>query len=264
MPKPRTSIEDRFKLAQIAIGNALADPTLLAALTTYGYNADRLQQGNVLREQAWKLYQQQKGEYGELSAAKDALETAQQQARTTYMHYIKVARLALKHDRGASQKLDLTSGRKRPQAKWLAQARQFYTHALSDAAILGKLAECGITQAMLEAGQRQIEAAVQCEATRWQCQGAARDATKMRDETIAALDTWIADFIKFARLAFERRPQLLEKLGIKKRGTRAATRTPGSVAPSAVALGVEASTPTHDSDQPASYSGNGLAPVSTS
>ena len=62
-------------------------------------------------------------------------------------------------------------------------------------------------------------------------------------------------------MAFESQPQLLEKLGIKARKAQSARRTTSSTARSAVAFVVEASTPTHDSDQPAAYSGNGVAPV---
>jgi hypothetical protein len=254
-----TSIEERLRAAQVAIGNALADPALLAALEEYSYNTTRLQQGNALRQQAWMLYQRQKGEYGELSTASHGLEAAQQQARASYMRYVKMARLKLEDDRGASQKLGLTTGRKRPLAKWLAQAQQFYTHALSDAAILGKLAEVGITRTMLEAGQQQVDAVGEGEALWRQRQGAARDATRVRDEAIAALDAWMRKFTRVARVAFEDRPQLLEQLGIKTRGARAATHTPGSTAGSEVAFDVEATTPVHDSAPPAPERRNGHA-----
>jgi hypothetical protein len=253
-----TSIEERFKWAQIAIGNALADPALLAALAEYGYNANRLQQGNVLREQAWALYQQQKGQYGDLSTAGDELGAARQQARATYMRYVKTARLALGANRGASQKLDLATERKRPLAKWLAQAQQFYTQALSDTTILDKLAEFGITQAMLEAGRRQLDAVSKSEATRQQHQGAARDATRRRDEMIAALDAWMSNFTKVARMAFEGQPQLLEKLGIKARKKRAA-RTPAAAAHSEVAFAADAPTLVHESQPPAPERRNGRA-----
>lgn len=254
-----TSIEERLREAQVAIGNALADPALLTALGEYGYNATRLQQGRALRQQAWALYQGQKGEYGELSSAGDGLEAVQQQARATYMRYVKVARVAIEGDRGASHKLDLTTGRKRPLAKWLAQAQQFYTHALSNADILDKLAEFGITRAMLEAGQHQVDAVGEGEAVWRQRQGAARDATRVRDELIAALDAWMRNFTKVARVVFEGRPQLLEKLGIKTRKTRAATRASGSTAGSEVAFDAEATTPVHYSAPPAPERRNGHA-----
>jgi hypothetical protein len=262
-PRTRINIEERFTLAQIAIGNTLADPTLQTTLAAYGYTADRLQQGNALRERARALYERQKSEYGELFAANDALEATQQQAQSTYMCYVKVARVALKNDRGALQKLDLATQRKGSLAGWLAQAHQFYINALSDVPILGKLAEFGITQAMLEAGQRQVDAVGEHELARRQRRGAARDATRVRDETIAALDSWMKDFTKIARLAFQDRPQFLEKLGIKARRARATTHAPGSAARSVVTFAVEASTLIHDSDQPTPERRNGRATINS-
>jgi hypothetical protein len=141
----------------------------------------------------------------------------------------------------------------------VAQAHQFYTYALSDADIQERLVEFGITQAMLEAGRRQIEAVNEYEARRQQRQSAAQDATRMRDETLAALDKWMMAFTKIARVAFEDRPQFLEKLGSKTRRTRAATHTPGSTAGSEVAFDIEASTPFHDSAPPAPERRNGRA-----
>ncbi len=256
---PSTSIEERFRLAQIAIGNAQADPALLEVLAEYSYNATRLQQGNALREQAWALYQRQKSEYGELSAAGAALKAAQQQACTTHTRYAKVARVALKAELGALHKLDVTAGSKRPRAKWLAQAQQFYTQALSNADILDRLTEFGITQAMLEAGQRQVDAVGEVEAVWRQHRGAARDATSRRDELIATLDEWMRDFTDIARVAFENRPKLLEKLGMKTRGTRAAARTRNPATGSEVAFDAEVSTPAQDSAPPAPYRHNGRA-----
>ncbi len=257
------SIEGQLRLSQIVIGNALANPTLLATLAEYGYTTNRLQQGNALREQAWALYHEQKAQYSELSAANGDLVSIRQQARTTYLGYVRMARLVFSDNRGASQKLDLAGERKGPLTKWLAQAQQFYTHTLSDTAILDKLTAVGITRAMLEAGQRELDTVGASEETRRQQRGAARDATRERDEALAALDARMQSFTNIAREAFKGRPQLLDKLGIKARKARSATGTRSSATRSAVAFGVEASTLTHNNDHPAPEYVNGRAPVST-
>ena len=223
MPTP--SIEARFALAQIAIGNALADPTLSAALATYGYTAERLRQGDVLRETARAFHQRQKEAYGDLFAAGDALDAARRQVQATYMRHVKLARVAFENDRGATQKLALAGERKQSLVGQLAQAQQFYASALSDSAILNKLAGFGITQALLEAGQRQVDAVGAGNAARRQRKGAAQDATRMRDDALTALDAWMSDFTKIARVALKGRPQLLEKVGIAA-PVRSAARIP--------------------------------------
>src|SRR5215212_9773251 len=115
MPPHTTRIEQRLTLATIAIGTALAEPSLAPALAGFGYSAERLRQGGSLRESALALYQRQKGAYGDSQTANDAYAAAQGLAQETYMRYVKVARVALEAERGALQKLSLTGQRKRPR-----------------------------------------------------------------------------------------------------------------------------------------------------
>src|SRR5215216_2491096 len=107
MRNSKASTEKLLTHAQVAITNTLTDPILQGALITFGYGAERLQEGNQLRENLRTLYQQQSGAYGDLFAAKDELAATQKQAHAIYMDYVTVARIALKRDRGAGQKLAL-------------------------------------------------------------------------------------------------------------------------------------------------------------
>jgi hypothetical protein len=227
----KTSIEQRLAIANIALSNALGDRSLAAALAAYGYTAERLRQGVALHENALALYQRQKVEYGDLRTTNDAYTAALAQAQETYIRYVKVARIALDGEHGALQKLSLTGVRKRPHAGRLAQTQQFYANALSDPVILGRLAVFGITQAVLEAGQHQVEAVVAGNAARRRHQGAARDATRARGVAMAALDAWMRDFIQIARVALRDRPQFLGKLGVAtaraSAGSRGATTGSG-------------------------------------
>jgi hypothetical protein len=222
MSSTKTSIEDRLAQAQLAINNTIADPELSAALAKYGYTADRLREGAALRDGARIHYQRQKSEYGNLLAARDAFDTAQRQAQATYMQHVKVARVALKHDRGALQTLNLAAQRKRTLYDWLAQAQQFYANALGAPSILGRLAAFGIAEALLAEGQRQIEVVAASNAARQRRQGAAQDATHQRDVAMAALGSWMSDFVQIARVALQDRPQLLEKIGVATHRRRAA------------------------------------------
>jgi hypothetical protein len=107
--------------AQVAIEAVLADPKLQDALAPYGYDTTRVLQGKALREQTLALVQQQRASVGDKFAATDSRAAAQEQAHVAYMRHVALARIALRDDRGAAQKLDL-SARKRTQAGWLLQA----------------------------------------------------------------------------------------------------------------------------------------------
>jgi len=133
------SIEARLVAAQVAIDIVMADPSLQAIMAAYGYDVARMRQGRALREQALALYQQQRTALGDRFAATDARASAHARAHAVYIRHLAVARVALRGDRGAAQKLDLAKSRKRAQAIWQIQAQQFYANALSDSAIVKRL-----------------------------------------------------------------------------------------------------------------------------
>jgi hypothetical protein len=234
MPKAKvnTNIEERLLLAQVAITNVLNDSDLRAALARFGYDADRLQQGSVLRESLQTLYHQQRDAYGDMFTANDDFWSARQQVEESYMRSVKVARVALEHDRGAVKKLDLAGKRKRSLAGRIAQMQQFYTNALAAPAILSKLATVSVTQAMLEEGKRHVDALAAHNAERKQFNGGARSGTKRRNDAMVALGAWMSDFVTIARVALKDQPQFLAKLGIAALPARATVRTPNHTATS--------------------------------
>jgi hypothetical protein len=214
MSKLKVSLEDRLHAADLAIGGALADADVQSHLSAFNWDAQRIQQGKALYNTAQQLVQKQRAEYGDQYNATEALNAVWKEADAAYMRYLKVARVALKNDTGAWQKLDLNGERKQTLSGWLKQARQFYAGALGDATLLTKLGECGITLAKLTAGSAQVDSVEAASVTQAKERGEAQDATKARDAALESLDDWMSDFIAIARVALEDQPQLLEKLGI--------------------------------------------------
>ena len=214
MPAKKQSIEERLLAAQVAIDNALSDADIQTYMAEFGYDAQRIGEGKTLYDTTQQLQQKQTAEYGDQFAATDALETARDQANADYMRFVKVARVALKSDRDAFQKLDLDGKRKVSLSGWLAQAKQFYLNALADAGVQTKLADFGITQTKLDAGKALVDAAEAANAVQEKEKGEAQQATLERDQALDNLDGWMSDFTAIARVALEEKPQLLEKLGI--------------------------------------------------
>jgi hypothetical protein len=208
------SMDARLLAAQVAIDNSLNDAEVQTYLAAYGYDSTRLNQGKTLMAAAQQLHQKQTVEYGEQFAATTALQSAREQADAEYMRCVKVARVALKSNRAADQKLALNGKRKITISGWIVQAKQFYTNALADANLLAKLAEFCISQERLQAGQQLVAEVETANAAQEKEKGEAQQATLERDAAIEKLDDWIGDFTAIARVALEEKPQLLEKLGI--------------------------------------------------
>jgi len=124
-----------------------------------------------------------------------------------------VARVALRGDRGAAQKLGLHARQQTTQAGWLLQAQQFYANALADAMIPGALAAYNLTRGQLAAGQAQVAAVAAGAVVQQAARGAAQASTHARDAALQALNDWMRDFRAIARIALAEQPQRLAQLG---------------------------------------------------
>ena len=208
------TIDQQLAAAGLALNNARSDGDLAGPLAEFGYDAERLTQGWALYEAAVAAQQRFTQEYGEQFTASDAFTVAKDAAQATYSRYVKIARVALKEERGAGAKLALDGRRKRSLAGWLAQARQFYANAQADAEVLAALGQFGVTAEKLAAGQAQVDGVEALAAAQKKETGEAQQATQKRDEALEALDAWMSDFVAIARIALEENPQWLEKLGV--------------------------------------------------
>ncbi len=132
------------------------------------------------------------------------------------MKHVKIARVALKNNRKAGQSMQLDGDRKSSLSGWINQAKAFYANALNDDEAMAGLAKYGITREVLEAGQAAIQEVEHKFNARLKETGEAQQATLDRDAAFDALQGWMSDFTKVARVALEEQPQYLEMLGIVK------------------------------------------------
>lgn len=194
--------------------NTLTDTEILGLLSEFGYDEAKVNAGKELYNSANEKFQQQKTEYGEQYAASKELQTKWDAANSIYMKHVKVARVALQNDYGAFLKLGLGGDRKRSLSGWLVQTRQFYSNALGDAGIKTKLAGFGITEAKLQEGKNLTDEVEAANIAHKKERGEAQQATLDRDKALDILEDWLSDFIAISRIAFEDKPQLLEKMGV--------------------------------------------------
>ena len=208
------SIDQILSQAQLAIDNSLNNPTVLAALSDFGYSAARIGKGKQLYNLAAAAQLAQTSEAGEQISATAAINEAWAIARKTYMRFVKVARVAFKGQNGVATQLDLAGRRKESLSGWMAQANQFYKNALADRATLSELKGFGITDAKLRAGLAELKAIETANLTQEKEKGDAQAATQQRDEALDALQDWMMDFMAIAKVALEDDPQQLEGLGV--------------------------------------------------
>ena len=208
------TIDSKLLSTKVALENALANDNIKSELALYGYDETSLNAGLALYEDTQQKHSAQKKEYGDQYAASDALNEALDTANTLYMRHVKIARVALRTNRGASATLEIDGRRKKTYSGWIKQASIFYTNALADTDIQTALVKFGITAEVLNEGKSAVTNVETKLAAQLKEKGEAQNATEARDQALEELMDWMADFYAISRIAMESNPQYLETLGI--------------------------------------------------
>lgn len=208
------SISSKILKADIKISNTLEYPPVSEKMAVYGYNREKMMQGEALLRDVQVKHQDQIREYGEKEKAVSDLDISRTTAEAVYMVHIKLARIAFKNDFDHQKALILNGKRKSSSTGWLSQSKVFYDQALASPKIMARLAEFGIDEAKLKEGQSLVKAVDDNYKRKLKEMGEAQQATKLRDEALDLLEDWISDFTAVAHIALADTPQYLEILGI--------------------------------------------------
>lgn len=206
---------DVFLLSsRIAIVNAIENPPIATMLADFGYDAERLNAGKELLENAEGQQALKTKEFSEQIAATATLHREMEEAKALYDKHYKIARIAFKDNEGVLTALQLKGRRKRSYSGWLEQSLTFYTNLLGNSIALEGMAGFNITKEKLEAGQKEAKEVEQAYAQQHKEKGEAQQATVNRDVAFDLLDDWLSDYLQIARLALAEKPQYMEALGI--------------------------------------------------
>lgn len=201
----------QMERARIAIEGALSNPSILKQLALYGYDRKKLMEGKAYYEKMRLLENTKNQERGEQLRNTDELYAAFDQAYKQYIKHVKIARMAIPHNRELWRILDLSGTRKRNIAGWLYQAEAFY---MNIGQVEGALAHFGVTSEELAQAKAMMEAVAAARVKRFGSASDAQLAKKERDDALTALNDWYRKFIVIARVALDQNPQMLEALGL--------------------------------------------------
>lgn len=213
----RRDIEELIARSKIALSNAQTEADLQAALSPFGYDTARVQEGLDLVENAREQYEQQQTEYAEQYQATTDLQEAVASARATYMRHLKLARVAFKPGTMGYKKLGLAGERRRDIPGFMAEARQFYRVLNEDDALLQAMSGFNVDQGAVDQATEALFNVETAQAAQVKETGEAQVATQERDDAAAALRGFMSDFYRVAEVATEDQPQLREKLGMLER-----------------------------------------------
>lgn len=98
--------------------------------------------------------------------------------------------------------------------KYLREAHHFYDTIVGDDTLTQPLAARGVTAEVLSQAQADLQQLEALEQTQEAEKSEAQQATRTRNEARRAFADWLAEYQKFARVALNDQPDLLEQLGI--------------------------------------------------
>ncbi len=203
-------------LLEVGISLTNSDHAEIApVLLAHGYSPLILDMGKALLETATNKHHLQKKVYGDKFEATDNLHALWDIAKALYDDHLDIARIAFKNQKGVLAQLGAFGERKLSYTGWLGQAKGFYKNLLDNPEFMAGMAKFGQTETIISAASEAMNAVETALAIQQSETGKAQTATQNRDLALEALTNWNDDFVGIAQVAFNKKPYLLEILGLK-------------------------------------------------
>jgi hypothetical protein len=211
----RTKLTDAETLEQyrIALDNAESQAEIAAIMAELGFDSTVIAEGKAILAETRSAYDLNKTEDDETSAAYADFSSKKEQLEDTFTLHRKKAKVVFRNDSLTADKLAISGAMPRTYMKWLEAAKKFYSVAIADSAIQGKLVRLKITKKDLNDAEKLITALEAARSEYLKEKGESQDATKAKDSAFAKIDDWMSEFYAVAKIGLEDNPQLLEALG---------------------------------------------------
>ncbi|MBN1310327.1 MAG: hypothetical protein JXB30_02830 [Anaerolineae bacterium] len=216
MSKPKNTIAEQLNRAQLAIANTLGDEEIQTLVTALGYPAEVMSEGQVLYKAAVLAVNAQRAAAGAQQDATQEQSEAREVAQDAYQALAKLARAIFVDDKARLEALGLRGEMPQATAEFIAAAITLFENAKG----VPELVDYGYDADRLAAEHTKITAFVEAENRQEAAKGTAQQATREQDEALKALNDWVAQYIKIARVALREKTQLLEKIGVTARTSK--------------------------------------------
>lgn len=204
-----------------------SDPIIATALLSYGFNAERLQQGATLYAETIEMvgYKQMKNtnQYSTTSAYATALKLL----KKSFGDHVRIARIAFKDNIEGQRLLPLLS-KLTNYDEFKSKATSFYNIILESEQLGSAMGSYGMTRARLSAMLDSLASLEELNQKKFIETSEACSATEARNRKIGQLSDYCSALKTIARIALTDQPQQLEKMGIVVRKRRSRKAMEGS------------------------------------
>ncbi|MCP5106966.1 MAG: hypothetical protein GY950_26515 [bacterium] len=206
-------LDKKMGVAHLAIEGARRKPAIMKALESYQYDDIRLGEGFKMIKTIEEISVRWRAAQMAKIQATEELQAAWDEAKIPYTRTRRVARMVFNNDEPKKRALGLDGKSQRTLAKWLEEARQFYTNARIDPDVPKQLSQFGIDAKRLKQEEKRLAKVEKAMANQEQKAAEAMQITRERKEAVTGLEHYMSDYFTILRLALGK-SKLLTAVGI--------------------------------------------------
>lgn len=203
-------VSQLFAEAQRYIDNASSHPDIQKKMNQHGFTSKRILEGSAYLDAARAMQIEKHQKYGEKQDIASQIRADVQMARQQFIEHVAITKFAFRKAPATLEKFNVKRTSRKIEA-WLLQASEFYRIAASYS---DTLSPHGFSAGEISQSAATIDALSAARNQRIMKKGDAEEATRLRDQSLKALKSWMQDFRSTAKMALRDTPQLMEALGM--------------------------------------------------
>ncbi len=216
--RPKDNRATQVAFAEKVITNGQKVPEIKAAMTEYGYTTAKYTLARNLLSTAKEGLATQAIDVGGQGVATGDEQAAKTEAYAAYQGVAKIGKKVLSP--AELEKLGLPKRQPRKTADFITASYTVFDNLLETKL----LADFGYTPDKIAAERAKIEAYEQADQAQAEAIGTKEQGTQDLDAAFNELNKWVTTYLRVAEVALAKKPQLLEKLGVKVRSSKTAAQ----------------------------------------
>lgn len=198
--------------SRVALHNVDTMLEVKYALIEYGYNNEKIEEGNSLYRVAKEKFDTNKDETNRERTSYDKFSELYDEVVKKYMAHRKIAKVALIEDKNVWEVLKLSGIFPNGYLPVMEVIRTFYKQAKANISIAEKLNLFKIKIEDIDAQLVLLDKVESLKAEYEKSKGRSQDATQQKNKALSELNQWMRVFYAVSKIALSDRPQLLSSL----------------------------------------------------
>ncbi|RCW30224.1 hypothetical protein [Marinilabilia salmonicolor] len=194
------------------LGQSLTDQGLVSSMSSFGYGLKEMEQGRELLEAVRQIDQEQEAAQERRKELNRQRGDLHKDLQKRYMRIVKLGRIVFDDNEFAGKTLGLNGPREKQFDEWYRQVYMFCKNLIAETSWLDALKGFGVKRGDLDNILEDLEKLEELNTRFEHAKNLSKEMTRKKKKKVMALQDWLSDYIKIARMALEEKPQLLNKL----------------------------------------------------